>query len=351
MRYNQFGSTGLIVSELCLGAMTFGTTGGRFGEIAGLDQAGSTALVKQALDAGINFIDTANIYSEGHSETIVGQSVRDLGLARSDVIVATKAMGVMGQGPNDSGVSRAHLLAQIDASLARLGMDHVDLYQIHGWDPVTPIDEALRALDDIVRSGRARYIGVSNWAAWQIMKALGISERLGLEKFASLQAYYTVAGRDIEREIVPLLQSEGVGLMVWSPLAGGLLSGKYTRGGDDKSQGEGRRAAFDFPPVAMDRAYDLIDAMAEIGKERSATVAQVALAWLLYQPVVSTVIVGAKRADQLADNIAACEVKLTASDMAKLGSLSELPREYPGWMFAMQGPSRTGAASVRRTAE
>ncbi|WP_068070609.1 aldo/keto reductase [Novosphingobium lentum] len=351
MRYNRFGSTGLIVSELCLGAMTFGTSGGVFGAIAGLDQAGSTALVKQAVDAGINFIDTANVYSEGHSEEMVGQAIRDLGIKRSDVIVATKAMGSMGQGPNDAGVSRHHLMDQIDASLGRLGMDHVDLYQIHGWDSVTPIEEALRALDDIVRTGRARYIGVSNWAAWQIMKALGISERLGLEKFASLQAYYTVAGRDLERELVPLLQSEGVGLMVWSPLAGGLLSGKYTRGNEDKSQGEGRRAAFDFPPVAMDRAYDLIDAMGEIGKARGATVAQVALAWLLYQPVVSTVIVGAKRADQLADNIAACDVTLSADDMARLDQLSALPKEYPGWMFDMQGPYRANAASARRVPE
>ena len=344
MRTNRFGSTGLIVPELCLGAMTFGNNGGRFGAVAGLDQPASTALVKQALDAGINFIDTANVYSEGRSEEFVGHALRDLGIARSDVIVATKAMGTMGPGPNDAGMSRFHLMHQIDASLARLGMDHVDLYQIHGWDPLTPIDEALRAMDDIVRSGRARYIGVSNWAAWQIMKALGLSERMGLEKFASVQAYYTVAGRDLEREIVPLLRSEGLGLMVWSPLAGGLLSGKYTRAGE----GEGRRANFDFPPVNRDRAFDLIDAMQEIGAARGASVAQVALAWLLYQPAVSTVIVGAKRADQLADNIAACEVELTEGDLVRLDALSALPREYPGWMFEMQGPYRASAASPRR---
>jgi aryl-alcohol dehydrogenase-like predicted oxidoreductase len=352
MRYNRLGSTGLIVSELCLGAMTFGTNPGRFGAIAGLDQAASTDLVKQAFDAGINFIDTANVYTTGQSEQFVGGAIRDLGFARSDVVIATKAMGAMGPGPNDAGVSRFHLMHQIDASLRRLGTDHVDLYQIHGWDSQTPVEEALRALDDMVRSGRVRYIGVSNWAAWQIMKALGISERLGLEKFASLQAYYTVAGRDLEREIVPMLLSEGVALMVWSPLAGGFLSGKYTRGDDDRSQGEGRRAAFDFPPVEMDRGYNLIDAMKRMAQARGdgTTVARLALAWLLYQPVVSTVIVGARRADQLADNIAACEVELTATELEELNALSALPREYPGWMLGFQGGYRDGQVSERRIA-
>ena len=350
MRYNRLGSTGLIVSELCLGAMTFGTKPGRFGAIAGLDQDATNALVRQSIDAGINFIDTANVYTEGQSEDYTGAAIKALGIARSDVVIATKAMGSMGPGPNDAGVSRYHLMNQIDASLARLGTDHVDLYQIHGWDSQTPIEEALRALDDIVRTGRARYIGVSNWAAWQIMKALGISERLGLEKFASLQAYYTVAGRDLEREIVPMLKSEGVGLMVWSPLAGGLLSGKYSRADDNRSQGEGRRAAFDFPPVDHDRAYGLIDAMrAMAGAREGGSVAQIALAWLLHQEIVSTVIVGAKRADQLADNIAACDVSLSADELGQLDKLSALPREYPGWMFAMQGGYRDSKVSPRRT--
>jgi aryl-alcohol dehydrogenase-like predicted oxidoreductase len=349
MRYNRLGSTGLIVSELCLGAMTFGTDKGRFADVAGLDQAASTAMVRQALDAGINFIDTANVYTRGQSERFTGQALKDLGVARSDVVIATKAMGAMGEGPNDAGVSRYHLMHQIDASLDRLGLDHVDLYQIHGWDSQTPMEEALRALDDIVRSGRARYIGVSNWAAWQIMKALGLSERLGLEKFASLQAYYTVAGRDLEREVVPMLLSEGVGLMVWSPLAGGLLSGKYTRGADDRSQGEGRRAAFDFPPVEMDRAYDLIDAMKAIADAKGASVAQIALAWLLHRPVVSTVIVGAKRTDQLADNIGACKIEFTQGEWDELDKLSRLPREYPGWMLGFQGGYRGEKVSPRRS--
>ena len=350
MRTNRLGNTGLIVSELCLGAMTFGTNTGRFGAIAGLDQDASTALVKQALDGGINFIDTANVYTTGQSEEFVGGALKALGIARSDVVIATKAMGNMGPGPNDAGVSRYHLMHQIDASLKRLGTDHVDLYQIHGWDPTTPMEEALRALDDMVRSGRVRYIGGSNWAAWQIVKALGMSERLGLERFASLQAYYTVAGRDLEREIVPMLASEGVGLMVWSPLAGGFLSGKYTRGDDDRSQGEGRRAAFDFPPVNMDRGYDLVEAMKRMAESRGsgASVAQIALAWLLYQPVVSTVIVGAKRADQLTDNMAACAIELTVAEMAELNTLSALPSEYPGWMLGFQGGYRSQFLAERR---
>ncbi|HEU4651165.1 MAG TPA: aldo/keto reductase [Croceibacterium sp.] len=347
MRYNQFGHTGLIVSELCLGAMTFGTNPGRFGAVHGLDQDASTALVRQALDAGINFIDTANVYTTGQSEEFVGGALKALGVRRSDVVVATKAMGAMGEGRNESGIGRKHLLDQIDASLARLGLDHVDLYQIHGWDPVTPMEEALEALNDIVRSGRARYVGVSNWAAWQIVKALWLSERHGFAKFASLQAYYTVAGRDLERELVPMLLSEGLGLMVWSPLAGGLLSGKYDLS-PEGAKGEGRRAAFDFPPVDLARAAPLVEAMRGMADKRGVSVAQIALAWLLYQPVVSTVIVGAKRADQLADNIAACDVELEAAELEQLDALSALSREYPGWMFQMQGGYVTGKISERR---
>ena len=347
MRYNQFGNTGLIVSELCLGAMTFGTKPGRFGHIHGLDQDDATALVRQALDAGINMIDTANVYTVGQSEEFVGGALKALGVRRSDVVIATKAMGAMGEGRNDSGIGRKHLLDQIDASLARLQLDHVDLYQIHGWDPVTPMEEALGALNDIVRSGRARYVGVSNWAAWQIVKALGISERRGFARFVSLQAYYTVAGRDLERELAPMLLSEGLGLMVWSPLAGGLLSGKYNLSADGH-EGEGRRASFDFPPVDLARAAPIVEAMRAMADRRGVTVAQIALAWLLYQPVVSTVIVGAKRADQLADNIAACEVELEAGELEELDRLSALHREYPGWMFAMQGGYTAGKISERR---
>jgi aryl-alcohol dehydrogenase-like predicted oxidoreductase len=345
VRYNRLGNTGLVVSELCLGTMTFGDRSSRFSAIAGLGQAASAALTRQALDAGINFIDTANIYTIGQSEHFLGLALRDLGVRRSDVVIATKGTASMGTGPNDAGASRCHLLGQIDASLERLGMDHVDLYQIHAWDPLTPIEETLRALEDIVRSGRARYVGVSNWAAWHIMKALGIADRRGFDRFVSVQAYYTVAGRDLEREIVPLLESEGLGLLVWSPLAGGLLSGKYRQG--TSGEGEGRRANFDFPPVNVERAATLIEAMAPMAERRSGSVAQIALAWLLHRPVVTSVIIGARRADQLADNIAACDVELTAGEISELDRLSVLPSEYPGWMVRRQGID-AGRTSPRR---
>jgi len=347
MRYNTLGRTGLVVSELCLGTMTFGTNPGRFSKISGLGQDEATALVRQAVEAGINFIDTANVYTLGQSEELLGGALKALGIARKDIVIATKAMGTMGEAPNDAGIGRKHMLDQIDASLDRLGLDHVDLYQIHGWDPVTPIEEGLSALEDIVRSGRARYVGVSNWMAWQIAKALGIAERRGWSPFVSLQAYYSVAGRDLERELAPMLESEGLGLMVWSPLAGGLLSGKY-RFTDNGFEGEGRRAAFDFPPVDLDRAGPVVEAMRRMGEGRGVSVAQIAISWLLHQPVVSTVIVGAKRADQLADNIAATEVELSADELAELDRLSALPREYPGWMLVNQGHYVTDRLSPRR---
>jgi aryl-alcohol dehydrogenase-like predicted oxidoreductase len=348
MRYNRLGHSGLIVSELCLGAMTFGTKPGRFGTIGGLDQDASTALVKQAFDAGVNFIDTANVYTVGQSEEFVGGAIKALGLARSEVILATKATGGMGTGKMESGFSKKHLLDQIDASLSRLSLDYVDLYQIHAWDPHTPMEEALRALEDIVRSGRARYVGVSNWAAWQIMKALGIQERRGWDKFVSLQAYYTVAGRDLERELGPQMKSEGVGLMVWSPLAGGLLSGKYSLNAQGEVEGEGRRAAFDFPVVDKARAMKLVEAMRPLAEAKDVSVAGIALAWLLHQEVVSTVIVGAKRADQLEQNLAASDIALSADELASLADLSALPREYPGWMFDMQGQYYADKVSPRR---
>jgi len=348
MRYNRLGNSGLIVSELCLGAMTFGTRASRFGLVHGLDQDAATALVKQAFDAGVNFIDTANVYTEGQSEEFVGGALKALGLPRSQAIVATKATGGMGPGKMESGFSKKHLLDQIDASLSRLQLDYVDLYQIHAWDPHTPMEEALRALEDIVRSGRARYVGVSNWAGWQIAKALGIQERRGWDKFTSLQAYYTVAGRDLERDLAPLLKSEGVGLMVWSPLAGGLLSGKYKLNAEGEVEGEGRRAAFDFPVVDKPRAMKLVEAMRPLAEAKGVSVAGIALAWLLHQEVVSTVIVGAKRAEQLSENLAATDIELSADDIAKLADLSALPREYPGWMFDMQGGYYADKVSPRR---
>ena len=335
MRYNRLGQTGLVVSELCLGAMTFGNRPSGFFQ-HDLDQDASTALVRQALDAGVNMIDTANLYTAGQSEEFVGGALKSLGVARDRIVIATKGMGPMGEGPNDAGASRYHLLHQIDASLARLGLDHVDLYQIHGWDPNGGMEEALRAMEDIVRSGRARYIGVSNWAAWQIAKALGIAERRGWDKFVACQAFYTVANRELERELVPMLISEGLGLMVWSPLAGGLLSGKYALGEGGKAEGEGRRAQLDFPRVDKELAFDLVEAMRPMAESRGVTVSAIAIAWLLHQDVVSTVIVGARRADQLAENLAAGDVELTADELGRLDALGAPEPEYPGWAIASQ---------------
>jgi aryl-alcohol dehydrogenase-like predicted oxidoreductase len=348
MRNTPLGRTGLFVSELCLGTMTFGGSNDLWGKIGTLQQADAERLVGQALDAGINFIDTADVYASGASEQITGQSLKNLKVPRENVVVATKVFGETGPGANARGNSRGHILDGVKASLKRLQLDHIDLYQIHGFDPATPIEETVRALDQLVRHGHVRYVGVSNWAAWQIAKALGIAERIGAARFESLQAYYTVAGRDLEREIVPMLQSEGLGLMVWSPLAGGLLSGKFAPG---QAVEEGsRRASFDFPPVQRARADACIEAMRPIAEDHDVSVAQVALAWLLHQPQVTSVIVGAKRPDQLADNIGATRLSLTADELKALDEVSRLPAEYPGWMFERQGDfRRKQMRAVQRT--
>jgi Predicted oxidoreductases (related to aryl-alcohol dehydrogenases) len=336
MKYNLLGNTGLKVSELCLGTMTFGGRG-MWTNIGSLPQDEVNGLVKTSVDAGINFIDTANVYSEGLSEQMTGKAIRDLGLNRDDLVIATKVRGMMGTGPNNSGLSRKHILQQADASLTRLNMDYIDLYQIHGFDPQTPMEETLEALDILVKSGKVRYIGCSNLAAWQIMKALGISAQQHLSKFVSLQAYYTLAGRDLEREVVPMLLDQKLGLMVWSPLAGGFLSGKYTRSG---KTAEGRRVNFDFPPINKEKAYDIIDAMQQIAERKEVSVAQIALAWLLHQPVVTSVIIGAKKPEQLTDNILATTVILSDDELNVLSGISKLTPEYPGWMIERQSADR-----------
>lgn len=342
MRYRPLGPSGLFVSELCLGTMTFGGSEGMWSQIGQLRQEEADALVKAAVDAGVNFIDTANVYAGGVSERILGQSIRNLGLARDDLVIATKVMGPMGDGPNARGASRKHVLDQCKASLDRLQLDHIDLYQIHGFDAATPIVETLEALDTLVRHGHVRYIGLSNWAAWQIVKAIGVTEARNLAPILSLQAYYTLAGRDLEREVAPMLKAEGLGLMVWSPLAGGFLSGKYSR--EDEAAGEGRRATFDFPLVDRDRGYGVIDAMRPIAQAHGVSVAQIALAWLLHQSVVTSVIVGARRVDQLVDNLAAVAVRLSDDELAALDAASALPPEYPGWMLERQGAYRAHMA-------
>lgn len=337
MKYNLLGNSGLKVSELCLGTMTFGGRG-MWTAIGTLPQEQVNELVKQSVDGGINFIDTANVYSEGLSEQMTGKAIRDLGLKRDDLVIATKVRGKMGEGSNDSGLSRKHILQQANESLSRLNMDYIDLYQIHGFDPLTPLEETLEALDLLVKSGKVRYIGCSNLAAWHIMKALGISAQKHLSKFVSLQAYYTIAGRDLEREIIPLLLDQKIGLMVWSPLAGGLLSGKYNRNSESKEGG--RRVNFDFPPVIKNKAFDIVDVMQTMASEKQVSVAQIALAWLLHQPAVTSVIIGANKPQQLQDNLNSVNVQLTNEDLTKLDEVSKLSPEYPGWMIERQGADR-----------
>ena len=337
MKYKILGNTGLKVSELCLGTMTFGGKG-FFKAMGSLGQASVDQLVKRSVDAGINFIDTANVYSEGVSEEMTGKAIRNLGLKRDDLVIATKVRGKMGEGPNSSGLTRKHIIQQAEESLRRLNVDYIDLYQIHGYDPLTPLEETLWALDDLVKSGKVRYIGCSNLAAWQLMKALSFSTYTSVAKFVSLQAYYTIAGRDLERELIPLLNDQKVGLMVWSPLAGGLLSGKYSR--NMEAPEDSRRVNFDFPPVNKEKAFDIIDVMQPIATEKGISVAQLALAWLLHQPAVTSVIIGAKKTDQLEDNLKAIDVKLTTEELEKLNEVSKLEPEYPGWMLERQGQDR-----------
>jgi len=340
MKYKQLGNTGMFVSEICLGAMTFGgnADAGMWKAIGALGQSEVDEIIGRALGAGVNFIDTADVYSFGQSETLVGQALKNLGVARKDVLIATKVFGSMGEGPNDRGASRGHIFDSVHGSLKRLQTDHIDLYQIHGNDTVTPVEETLRALDDLTRQGKVRYVGVSNWSAWKIAKALGISAAKGYARFETLQAYYSIAGRDLERELVPMLTEEKLGLMVWSPLAGGLLSGKY---GPGAPAVEGsRRASFDFPPVDKERGWACIAAMREIGEAHGVSVARVALAWLLAKPAVMSIIIGAKTVAQLDDNLAAVGLKLSAEEIAKLDEVSKLPPEYPGWMFERQGSVR-----------
>jgi aryl-alcohol dehydrogenase-like predicted oxidoreductase len=338
MEYKTLGNTGLLVSTLCLGTMTFHGGAGFWQKVGTVDQAGADELIKSSIDAGINFFDTADVYSEGESEKTLGQSLKNLNIARKDVVIASKVYGRTGPGRNDVGASRGHIMDGVEASLLRLQTDHIDLYQIHGNDTITPIEETLRALDTLVQQGKIRYIGVSNWLSWKIAKALTISEWKGLAKFDTLQAYYSIAGRDLERDIVPMLEAEKTGLLVWSPLAGGLLSGKFSRE-NQKPEGT-RRSEFDFPLVDKERTWKILDAIKPIAEAHECSAARVSLAWLLAKPVVTSVIIGAKRPDQLADNLAAVDLMLSEDEMKTLDEVSALPPEYPGWMLPFQGAAR-----------
>ena len=333
MKYNQLGKTGVLVSELCLGTMTFGGKG-YWKAIGELPQVSVNEIVKASVEAGINFIDTANGYSEGLSEIMLGKAIKDLGLPRQQLVIATKVRLRMGPHANQVGLSRLHIADSVNDSLERMGLSHIDLLYIHGVDPITPIEETMRGLEDVVRSGKVRYLGISNHPAWMMMKANSFSDHMGWDKFVATQNYYSIASRDIEREIAPMAISEGISIMPWSPLAGGFLSGKFTR--TNEVAGESRRDTFNFPPVDKEKAYDIIDVMIRIGQSHGVTAAQVALAWVLAQPGVTSVIIGAKNLIQLNDNINSVSLILTSEELEELNKISELPSEYPAWMVNRQ---------------
>jgi aryl-alcohol dehydrogenase-like predicted oxidoreductase len=354
MRYKQLGRTGLFVSEICLGAMTFGAgKEGVWGNMSGLDvetvdsamgaldQPTVDRILAGALSAGVNFVDTADVYAGGQSELRVGRALKNLGVKRKDIVIATKVFNPVGPGPNDRGASRGHIMDAVRDSLDRLGTDYIDLYQIHGYDRVTPLEETLRALEDLRRQGLVRYLGVSNWQAYKIAKALGISEARGLTRFETLQAHYSIATRDIERELVPLINEDGLGLMVWSPLAGGLLTGKY--GPDVESPRDSRLLKIPYPPVDQKRAWACVAAMREVAKEHGVSVARIALAWLLAKPHVMSVIIGARTEDQLADNLAVTALVLSAEEVARLDEVGKLSAEYPTWSISFRSVDRVPA--------
>lgn len=337
MKYNFLGNTGLVVSELCFGTMTFGGKG-YWEAIGKIQQQGVNDLLKVVVDSGINFIDTANIYSYGESERLLGQSIIDLGLNRNDLVIATKVRGRMSESQNNVGLSRYHIFQSVDESLKRLQLDHIDILYVHGVDPKTPVEEIMRTLNDIVLTGKVRYVAVCNWPAWMVMKGLGIAEKNGWNKFVGMQYFYALAGRDIEREILPLAADQNLAVMPWSPLAGGFLSGKFTR--NSEKAGDSRRDSFDFPPINKERTYDIIDVIAEIAKQHQASVAEVALAWVRQQKGVTSTIIGAKNIEQLNANIKSTTVELSAEDLKKIDEVSTLPKEYPGWMLERQSGDR-----------
>src|ERR1700744_2115967 len=339
MKYNFLGNTGLVVSELCFGTMTFGGSGGGiWSNIGKLQQESVNELMKTVVDSGINFIETANVYSYGLSEKLLGQSLKDTGINRNELVIATKVRGRMGEGKNYVGLSRFHIFQSIDESLQRLQMDHVDVLYVHGVDPKTPIEETVRALNDVVLTGKVRYVAVCNWPAWMVMKAIGIAEKHGWNKFIGLQYYLSLAGRDIEREVLPLAIDQNLAVMPWSPLAGGFLSGKYTR--NTEKAGDSRRDIFDFPPVNKEKAYDIIDVIAEIGKQHNVSAAQVALAWVRLQKGVTSTIIGAKNPDQLQDNLQSVDLELSADELKRIDEVSALSKEYPGWMVERKSADR-----------
>ncbi|MHB8336624.1 MAG: aldo/keto reductase [Ignavibacteriaceae bacterium] len=329
MELRYLGNTGVKVSEICFGAMTFGGKG-YWKSIGQLEQKEATGLVNLAFDGGINLFDTADVYSEGLSEEMLGKA---LGERRKEIILATKVRGRTGAGPNDVGLSRHHIIENCNSSLKRLGTDYIDLYQVHSFDPYTPLEETLRALDDLVRVGKVRYIGVSNYTGWQLMKALSISERQNLEKFVTLQAFYSLIARDLENEMVPLCLDQKLGVLSWSPLGGGFLTGKYRRGKPRPNDARRTDPKNQFLQFDEEKGFDIIDELERIAKNHSASIVQAAINYLLRKPAVSSVIIGAKTKEQLAENIKASDWEMTPEEVSRLDELSKPPRAYPYWML------------------
>ena len=338
MKYNFLGNTGMLVSELCFGTMTFGGVGGTWQKIGNVQQKEANELMKEVVDSGINFIDTANAYSFGESERLTGQSIRDLGLNRDELVIATKVKGRMKEKPNSVGLSRYHIFNSVDESLQRLQVDHIDILYVHGVDLRTSVDEIMRSMNDIVQTGKVRYIAVCNWPAWMVMKGLGIAEKNGWHKFIGLQYYYSLATRDIEREILPLAADQHLGVFPWSPLAGGFLSGKYTR--KTQKAGDSRRDDFDFPFIDKEKTYHIVDIITKIGNAHKVSAAQIALAWVRQRPGVTSTIIGAKRMDQLKDNIQSVNIILSPEELKEIDEVSALKAEYPEWMTVYQGGNR-----------
>jgi aryl-alcohol dehydrogenase-like predicted oxidoreductase len=342
MDYKQLGRSGLRISRLTLGTMTFGGRG-QFRDVGATDVDGARRQIDLALDAGVNLIDTADIYSGGASEEIVGQALNG---RRDRVLLATKARFQMGRDQNAAGLSRHHLIEACEASLRRLGTDHIDLYQVHEWDGQTPLEETLGALEHLLHSGKVRYVGCSNFAGWQVMKALGIAQANGLPRFVSQQVYLSLQERSAEYEIVPSAIDQGLGLLIWSPLAGGLMSGKYRRG-QPPPPGSRHASEWSEPPVYdEDKLYDTIETLVEIAAARGVSAAQVAIAWLLSRPGITSVIVGARTDEQLKDNLAAATLELTAEEQAKLEQVSRPPLIYPFWHQSASANDRLSEADL-----
>jgi aryl-alcohol dehydrogenase-like predicted oxidoreductase len=342
MEYRALGASGLRISVLTMGTMTFGGTG-PFANVGSTDVAEATRQVDMCLDAGVNLIDTADVYSGGLAEEILGQVLRG---RRDRVLVATKVRMAMGSGPNDAGLSRHHVISGCEASLRRLGTDHIDLYQLHEWDGQTPLEETLQALDLLVRSGKVRYVGASNFAAWQLMKALGTAQQAGLPRFVSQQIYYSLQAREAEYELIPLAVDQGLGVLVWSPLAGGLLTGKYRRN-HQPSGGSRQLTDWNEPPVYdQERFHDIVEVLTSIGEPRGVSAAQVALAYTLGKPAVTSLIIGARTSEQLTDNLAAASLQLTDAERAELEKVSAPPLIYPYWHQAKTARDRLSPADL-----